>query len=227
MKIQHNELSYNLIRSDRKTISIYVEPDGKIVVRAPIKTEITKIRNIVETKKNWIYESMSEFKILNKTKAQRIFVDGEGFLYLGKSYRLKIINESKKPLTFKGGYFILKEKYTLQARELFIKFYKKNGKDFISDRVAYFSKKIGVVPESINIRKLGNRWASRTKKGLNFHWKLLMAPISIIDYIIVHELAHFIIGNHSPEFWEIVESLIPDFVERKNWLRLNGASLDI
>jgi len=227
LEIQHNEISYELVHSDRKTISIYVEHDGKIIVRAPNKTEIDKVNKIVEAKKGWILESINDFKLLNSTKAKRIFVDGEGFLYLGKSYRLKIIKESKEPLILTGGYFILKEKYTLQARELFIEFYKKNGLDFIADRITCFSEKLGVVPENINVRKLGNRWASRTKKGLNFHWKLFMAPISIIDYILVHELAHYLKGDHSPEFWEIIESIIPDYEERRNWLRYNGASLDI
>ena len=135
MEIQHNEISYELVHSDRKTISIYVEHDGKIIVRAPNKTEIDKVNKIVEAKKGWILESINDFKLLNSTKAKRIFVDGEGFLYLGKSYRLKIIKESKEPLILTGGYFILKEKYTLQARELFIEFYKKNGLDFIADRI--------------------------------------------------------------------------------------------
>jgi len=111
LEIQHNEISYELVHSDRKTISIYVEHDGKIIVRAPNKTEIDKVNKIVEAKKGWILESINDFKLLNSTKAKRIFVDGEGFLYLGKSYRLKIIKESKEPLILTGGYFILKEKW--------------------------------------------------------------------------------------------------------------------
>jgi len=93
--------------------------------------------------------------------------------------------------------------------------------------VEYFSKKLGVKLPEIKVMDLKKRWASKSKKGLNFHWKIMLAPITVIDYVIVHELAHLKHQNHSDAFWELVGSVMPSYLDRKNWLRLNGAGLDI
>ena len=222
-----DDITYSLIRSDRKTISIYVEPDGSIIVRAPEKISVDKVNGILDLKRFWIYKSLTEFQELNHTKVKRKVASGEGFLYLGKNYRLKIDKDREKPLSLAQGYFLLDENHILRAREHFINFYKEKGKKHIPTRVDYFKKKIGVEPKNIVLRELKNRWASRSKTALNFHWKVMLAPMSIVDYIIVHELAHYLKKNHSSEFWEIVESVMPNYIEKKNWLRLNGANLDI
>lgn len=87
---------------------------------------------------------------------------------------------------------------------------------------------MGVAITDIRIMDLQNRWASCTKKGrVNFHWKCMMAPLTIIDYIIVHELAHLKYDNHSERFWNEVDKVIPDYLERKSWLKMNGAGLNL
>jgi predicted metal-dependent hydrolase len=94
--------------------------------------------------------------------------------------------------------------------------------------VAYFAPKVGVTAREVEIKDLGYRWASCTKHGdLHFHWKCLMAPLTIIDYIIVHELCHLRFRDHSDAFWNEVDKVLPDFRARKEWLRLRGASLDL
>ena len=220
-------ITYSLIKSDRKTISIYVEPDGSVIVRAPKDITIDKVNKVLGNKRLWIYKALAEFQELNRTRVTRKIANGEGFLFLGKSYRLKLDTNLTKPLSISQGYFLLDENYASQARDIFIKFYKEQGKKYLPDRVEYFKNKIGVEPKKIVVRELKNRWASISKTALNFHWRIMLAPISIIDYVIVHELAHFIKKNHSLEFWEIVESVMPNYIEKKNWLRLNGAYLDI
>jgi predicted metal-dependent hydrolase len=227
MKYTHNGITYSLTQTNRKTISIYVEPDGSVTVRAPDNVDLDKINNIIDLKAYWIYKAMAELKELNKTKIMRSFTNGEGFLYMGKSYRLKIVKNSKSPLSLTQGYFVLNEDEMNNARKHFINFYKTKGKQYVMKRVKYFKKKIGVEPKKIRVMELRKRWASRSKTGLNFHWKVMLAPMTVIDYIIVHELAHFKEEGHSPEFWEVVESLLPDYAEKRKWLRLNGANLDI
>ena len=98
----------------------------------------------------------------------------------------------------------------------------------IPPRVAYFQAKMDVKPKSIKIMDLKHRWASCTPGGnLNFHWKCMMAPLTVIDYIVVHELAHLIHSNHTAAFWNEVDKVMPDFQERKDWLRDNGAGMDL
>ena len=221
------DITYSLTQTNRKTLSIYVEPDGSVTVRAPKNVDLDKINSIVDLKRPWIYRGIAELQELNKAKANRSLANGEGYLYMGKSYRLKIEKNLKQALSLSQGFFMLDESQIDKAKKHFIDFYKEKGKKHVTERVNYFKKKIGVEPKSVRIMELGKRWASRGKTGLNFHWKVMLAPISVIDYIIVHELAHLKRENHSPQFWEIVESVIPNYAEKKNWLRLNGANLDI
>jgi hypothetical protein len=186
-----------------------------------------KINSIVSLKSGWIYKAISELEELNRTKVHRSLVNGEGYLYLGKNYRLKIEKSPQLPLSLTQGYFVLDKSQISRAKEHFINFYKEKGKEHITERVEYFRKRIGVEPKTVRIMELRNRWASRSKTGLNFHWKVMLAPMTVIDYMIVHELAHLKREDHSPQFWEIVESIIPDYDEKKSWLRSNGANLDI
>jgi predicted metal-dependent hydrolase len=93
--------------------------------------------------------------------------------------------------------------------------------------VDYFAPKAGVTPAAVDVRELGNRWASSSPSGaLAFHWKCMMAPQTIIDYVVVHELCHFHHRDHTEAFWNEVDKLLPDYRERKEWLRKNGAGLD-
>ncbi len=196
-------------------------------MRAPKGINQTQINAIMNRKKFWVYKAIAEFQELNKSRITRQIANGEGFLFLGKSYRLKIENNLNAPLSLEQGYFRLKEAEVDNAREHFINFYKGKGREYIAERVEYYGSKLGQSPIAIRVMELKRRWASRGKKSLNFHWKVALAPMSVIDYVIVHELAHYRKPNHSPAFWEIVESVMPDYQERKNWLRVNGASLDI
>ena len=221
------DISYSLNRSNRKTMSIYVEPEGTITVRAPEETPIKKINSVIELKSYWIYKALAEVKELNSSKIHRKYVDGEGFMYLGKSYRLKKVTDNNKSLSLNQGYFLLNDKKTKDVKKAFVDFYKKKAKEFIPKKVDYFAKKLGVEPKSIKVMDLKKRWASKSKKGLNFHWKIMLAPITVIDYVIVHELSHFKHQNHSDAFWELIESVMPDYLGRKNWLRINGAGLDV
>jgi predicted metal-dependent hydrolase len=196
-------------------------------VRAPRSLDLYKINNIIDMKRTWVYRGIAELTELNRTKVKRSFVNGEGYPYLGKSYRLKIEKNLNLPLSLTHGFFMLDESQTHKAKEHFINFYKEKGGKHIAERVDYFKKKIGVEPKPTRIMELKKRWASRSRTGLNFHWKIMLAPIFVIDYIVVHELAHLTREDHSLHFWEIVESVIPDYAEKKYWLRLNGANLDI
>jgi len=227
MICKHKDLTYTLAKSDRKTMSIYVEPQGNVVVRAPKDIQEKKLEAIMDLKSYWIYKSIAELQELNRTKVTRQITHGEGFLFMGKSYRLKIDKNLKTPLTLIQGYFMLHADKVENAREHFVNFYREKGKEHIPARVDYFKKKLGVEPKTIRVMDLKNRWASQSKNGVNFHWKVMLAPMSVIDYIVVHELAHLIKQDHSPAYWELVESVMPDFQERKNWLKINGANLDI
>lgn len=224
----YKDIQYNLKRSDRKTGSIYVERDGQVTVLVPKNITRAKIETILEKKRKWIYTCLAEWKDLNASQISREFVNGEGFLYLGRSYRLRLVEEQEEPLLLKQGYFCLCVSNGNDPEGIFKGFYRRKGLQKISERIRYYQAKVGVKVNTVRILELKNRWASCSQKAnLNFNWKCIMAPLTIIDYIIVHELTHLIHSNHSPAFWSELEKVIPDYKERKDWLRLNGAGMTI
>lgn len=224
------DIEYTLVRSRRKTASIYIERDGKVSVLVPEKLTSRQIDDLLESRRTWIYRNLAEWHDLNDRKVHRDYVNGEGFLYLGRSYRLKLVSDLDEPLMLKDGYFCLRAANgsVPDADAAFKEFYRKKGTARIPPRVAYFQAKMDVEPKSIKVFDLKHRWASCTPGGhLNFHWKCMMAPLTIIDYIVAHELAHLIYPNHTAAFWNQLDKVLPDFQERKEWLRINGAGMDL
>ncbi len=149
-------------------------------------------------------------------------------MYLGRSYKLKITEKIIEPIKIYQGKLYLNKNILDKAEDVIQQFYKNKALLKISERVNIYKYSMGLSPKEIKIMNLQNRWASCTDDGkLIFNWKLIMAPLNIVDYIVVHELSHFIYKNHSPEFWKLIDKVMPDFEERKKWLKENGASLDI
>lgn len=225
--------TYELVRSRRRTADIVIERDGRVLVRAPHQVPIEKIEDLVEAKRHWIYQNLAEWRDLNATRVLREYRNGEGFLYLGRSYRLLLVAGQPEPLLLKAGRFCLRREIVdrgevTAARAAFRDYYIANGRKRITARLNYFAPKVGVTPGPIAVRDLGHRWAACSAKGhLDFHWKCMLAPPTIIDYIIVHELCHLHHRDHNEAFWNEVDKILPDYHERKNWLRKNGAAMDV
>jgi predicted metal-dependent hydrolase len=122
----------------------------------------------------------------------------------------------------------LAERGVGSARQAFRDFYAEKGQDRLGRRTAYFASKVGVQVKRVEVKELGFRWGSCSADGsIRFHWKTMMAPPKIIDYIVVHELCHLHRREHDTAFWNEVDKVMPDFAERKTWLRENGAGLDL
>lgn len=176
---------------------------------------------------------MADWRDLNATAVIREWVNGETFLYLGRSYRLSLVSDQDGDLKLKEGRFCLSRSLIDQggetaARKAFEAFYCAKGEKRVRDRVAYFAPKVGVTPSGTAVKDLGYRWASCSKDNLlRFHWKCMMAPSTIIDYMVVHELCHMHQRNHTEAFWNEVDKVMPDYRERKEWLRRHGAGLDL
>lgn len=223
-----NGLDFTIKQSKRKTLSIYIERDGAVSVLAPENLDEEKVAELVEARSYQIFKFLAEQRLLNQSKVNRESVNGEGYPYLGRNYQLELVTQQDVPLKLNQGKFSLIQKERNRAAEHFINFYKDKGNKRITERVNHYKSKMGVEITDIRIMDLQNRWASCTKKGrVNFHWKCMMAPLTIIDYIIVHELAHLKYDNHSERFWNEVDKVIPDYLERKSWLKMNGAGLSL
>jgi predicted metal-dependent hydrolase len=231
---QVRDIEYQLLPgSDRQTTDIVIERSGVITVRPPIEMTPEQVDETVFSKRMWIYRNLAEWRDLNAVRVTREWVSGESFLYLGSSYRLQLVQEQDEPLKLKEGRFCLLRSIVEAggddaAHEAFESFYIHKGLPRINKRVAHFAGKIGVPAGSVQIKDLGYRWASCLKSGdLHFHWKCLMAPLTVIDYVVVHELCHLHHRDHSDAFWNEVDKVMPDYRDRKEWLRVRGAELDL
>lgn len=225
---RYRDIEYQLKKSRRKTTSIYIERDGTITLLAPETYDIKVIEEILEAKRSWIYRNLAEWEDLNRTRVKREFVNGEGFPYLGSNYRLQIVDNSNQDLALKNGLFIIKRTALSKARDKFIDFYKQKARARLPKAVEQYSQKMGLYPSGVRVQELKNRWASCSADGmLNFHWRCMMTPLSALDYIVVHELAHLKHPNHTPDFWYEVEKVFPEYQKSKAWLRLHGAGLEL
>ena len=232
-----DSLEYSLRRSNRKSMGIAIERDGAIIVTAPHQAKFNEIEKFVSEKKIWIYQKLAKKKTLNREKPRREFVNGQGFLYLGKSYRLKLIDNGKMRsgrspnvtvLRLWHGYFELAESEKANARNHFISWYRKQIKEQLKARIPRYDKRIEVTVKDTRILDLGHRWASCGRNGvINFNWRSVMAPVWVLDYILVHEMVHLIERGHTDRFWRLVSRVIPDYEEHALWLNENGADLDL
>lgn len=232
------EFTYSIIRTNRKSIGIVVQPDGNVEVRSPLKMDEEEINRIVFNKRKWITEKLKKIsEIKHPVPAEREFISGEKIKIKDKIYRLKIHSHSKKRprITFvtRIAHIYVNENLDSDQKEteikrVLIKWYKKYSYNFITYRIHKFTKFLDINLNEIFIRDLKKRWGSCTKNNnLVFNWRIIMAPISIIDYVLLHEVCHLVEDLHSPKFWDLLKSIMPDYKKRKEWLRINGPTLEL
>jgi hypothetical protein len=228
------DIEYRLVPGTaRHTTDIVIERDGCVTVRPPARMTPEQVDETVLSRRHWIYRNMAQWRDLNATRVVREWVNGESFFYLGSAYRLLLVAEQDEPLKLRDGRFCLLRSLVEQggkpaAQEAFRQFYVARGHARLDQRVAYFAPRVGVQPGPLQVKDLGFRWASNLPNGgLHFHWKCLMAPAKVIDYIVVHELCHMHYRDHTDLFWNEVDKVMPDYRERKEWLRQRGAQMDL
>lgn len=212
--------------SRRKTVSIFIERDGSVRVLAPATANDDTIENAVRAKEYQIFAKLAKWKELNQGKVKRAFVNGQSFLYFGRNYCLSIEEDQAVPLKLTGGYLRLDKKYLSKAEKVFKEFYREKAQQKIQERMKLIEDKFSTKPSSIKVLELRNRWASWTPKNrLTFHWKCAMAPVGVLDYIIMHEMVHLKYPSHSPAFWNELDKKMPDYREYENWLKQNGVKM--
>lgn len=225
--ITFGDLSFEIRHSSkRRTVGITVERDGQLVLASPPGIAIEILEEIVNKKRSWIYSKLLKKESFNPPANVKQYVAGENFYYLGRSYHLKIVDEShtKPCLRLYQSRFELQQQVQAQGREHFIRWYRKHLQAILEQQITTLIKQVTTSPRSIQVRELGNRWASCGHQGnLYFHWRVAMLPPTMIEYLAVHELVHLIEPHHSSEFWQRVEWILPNYQERKQWLTENGA----
>jgi predicted metal-dependent hydrolase len=212
--------------SDRKTLGLIVERDASILVRAPRGASIEAIERFLDRKRYWLWEKTNHAQKYPAFETLKEFVSGESFLFLGRQYRLEVVDEDFEGLKFDGGFKLSRSQVGV-AREVFQAWYLAQAREHIVPRVKRYAERMGVEFGDIRVRDLRYRWGSCTPKNhLVFNWRLVKAPADVIDYIVVHELAHLIEANHTPAFWNIVRVQVPSFDRAKAWLVEHGSEIE-
>ncbi len=215
-----------LIRSKRRTIALIVERDGTFTVRAPLRLHQAKIDSFIQQKADWITRTREKIKSAQPA-VKKQYAHGETFLFLGSLFELKLVERQKPALQFNDG-FTLSQSAREKGEAYFIRWYKERAFEIISERVREYSQKHDFMPSQVKISSAKTRWGSCSSAGiLNFTWRLVMAPLDVIDYVVVHELAHLRMKNHSRKFWKLVGTVCPDYKRHRKWLRENGEKLSL
>ena len=211
--------------SRKKTVSLEIR-EGFVQIIAPKALSAKEIENIIIKKTKWIRNKLLIQKSKTSYKSKE-FVSGESFSYLGKNYPLKIVNSKKPCVEIKEDrIFVYKKMKGRSVRALLENWYKQQGLKLFEKKTKKYQEIIGVKPSSISTRTYSRRWGScSSKKDITFNWLILMAPHSVIDYVVVHELCHLIHHNHSPKYWRIVKSFYPNYKEKIEWLRYYSRTL--
>lgn len=231
-----DELTFTVKRSKhRATVGITVDRDGSLQIAAPNDCPWEVLEQAARKKQFWIYTKLAQKELLSHPPTMRAFTDGEGFLYLGRSYRLRLVDASTEkrgdlvpPLRLAQGRFLLRRDIREQAREHFVNWYGAHARLWIAGRLPRLAERIGVTAQRLAIRDLGYRWGScGSNGGLNFHWRSILLPPRIVDYLIVHELVHLLEPHHTAVFWQRVQRVFPDYEERRHWLAEEGGRFDL
>jgi predicted metal-dependent hydrolase len=219
-------MDYTVIRSRRRTIAVEITRNGEILVRAPLRLADREVKAFVERHRGWVDSKLARARQQPVQAAPRRFREGEMFLFLGMRCRLRFVAGGEY-LRLENGEFLLGADLASRAGDLFRTWYRARAREVFEDRVAHFAPRMGLSCRAVRITDARGRWGSCSPSGtLNLAWRLVMAPPGVVDYVIVHELAHLVEMNHSRRFWDCVAGVLPDHRARRAWLRENEPSLD-
>lgn len=223
------ELEYTVKRSaKRRKLTITVERDCSVVVHAPVGISEEKIRKIVESKRQWIYEKTGhpqKYRGLPHPPGKEL-VSGESALYLGRQYRIEVVKKGLAEVRF-AQRFLIPAVQEGKRRDALKEWYIDKAKEKLIPRAKLHARELGVDVAGVRIVDNRYRWGSCTlKDNVNFNWRLIKAPMFVIDYVIIHELAHLIEANHTPRFWNIVRTQAATMDKARAWLKEHGGLLE-
>lgn len=219
-------------------MTITIDEKAQVKVSVPFFLEERRIHDFIHEKAHWIGKKLGEIKQNKERLSRRYFDTGHKFLFLGKKYEVNII-ENHSPsasVIFDGSKWSIHippglshETRAQCIRDEFIGWYRAQAQEFLATRVFHFSRIMQVSPQKITVRTQKRIWGSchPRAKTIHLNWQIIMAPLEVIDYVIVHELCHLTVPNHSKRFWRKVEKILPDFKERKRWFKVHAIDMTL
>lgn len=220
-------IKYQIKYSNRKTLNISVERDRSIVVRAPHHLTAEKIDKIVQSKRQWIKDKLNHAQKYPDVTESKEFVSGETLMYLGKNYQLLVVDEEVEDIEFDQRFKISRANQP-KANELFKKWYLKQALLKIEPLATKYAKSLGVQYNQFKTSEMKYRWGSCTPaNNIIFNWRIIKAPMYVLEYLVAHELVHLMESNHTSRFWNILSIQVPNYLKAKEWLKDKGHLLEV
>ncbi|MEW2300991.1 SprT family zinc-dependent metalloprotease [Streptomyces sp. NPDC006655] len=216
----------------RRSVRVTVDRDARIVAAVPPDADRTKLEKLLRGRLPWLYEKAGARTEQAAKRPNRTFANGDGFHYLGRSHRLRIVAEAPRPVALTNGWFQLREdrRAAGTAAADLVAWYIERGQQRLPARVAHWAAILAAPPADLVVRPLGYRWGSCSHRDsdrgiVNIHWAVMQLPVPLVDYVIVHELSHLREPHHSPAFWRLVTRALPDYGTRRAAVDEWGASV--
>jgi predicted metal-dependent hydrolase len=207
----------------RRTCALTVDRGGELIVHAPASASSADLRDFIQPRLLWVHRKLNLKRQAVEVASAPLWVTGQGINYMGRSYRLRLLEDADEPLRLQSGWWELRRRDRERAVIVFRKWFIQNGSDWVCKRVASLAGRLDVKPSIVRVRDLGSRWGSCTASGgVLFNWMLLQLPGELIEYVILHELAHLKHRRHDASFWSALEGALPDYERRKEKLRTEG-----
>ncbi len=211
-----------IVRASRKSIAMRLLPDGTIEVKAPRFLPSFLINDFIKKNTDWIEKKTKNFHPIKKT-ANR-YVDGEEFYYLGVKHKFKIVDTTD--IKVKDNEIHFPKALLFRAKKEMENWYIRTAKELIKAQVVHYAKEMNTTYGGISFSDTKSKWGSCSHDNmLQFNWRLIMAPIIVVRYVVIHELAHTIEKNHSHSFWSRVRAQNPSYKEQIKWLKIHGHEL--
>lgn len=202
-----------------------IEADGSLRLCAAGDVATDELTRFLASKRDWVYRKLAEKEVLQHEPVTKELVDGEGFLYLGRSHRLKI-TETDGAVRLERGRLVMPSELASDGPAHLIAWYQRCGETWLRPRVRSWAERLRVEPGTVEVADLGHKWGSATAgRRVRIHWATLQLSPQLVDYVLAHELAHLREAHHGPAFWQLLARAMPDYDERKRELAQRGARL--
>ncbi|MDF2502168.1 MAG: hypothetical protein K0Q77_2882 [Anaerosporomusa subterranea] len=224
--------TWSLLFARRRTVRLKIVGPTTLEIVAPPKYRQVQAEAFIQAKAAWILATAKKLAAEEQAAAQYAVEPGRSLPFMGNNYTLTVAYHPVRPSVRLDGSLLrvcLPEKLRNNQTaliQMLIHWYAEQARQHLGKKTLEWARVIGVKPVSISIRDPKTRWGSCSTRGsINYSWRVILAPPSIIDYLVVHELCHLLEPNHSSRYWGLVESILPDFRTSRHWLKANGGVL--
>lgn len=209
-------ISYRIVRSRRKTISMQISPEGEVIVRAPLRCGRDYIADFVA--KHQVWAEKNQRRVLERRAIRAAFrlQNGDKLPFCGEDYQVVLWEKDSLRMDSGEKRIFLPDMTVEELRPRLYQLYKRQGRAFLQSRLDFWAERMGISYRTMRIGSAVKRWGSCSRDGnINLSWLLFFAPVEAVDYLLVHELSHRVEFIHSPRFWAVVQRYIPDYPLRK------------